>query len=67
MAWGDLKSPLRPYGEVGELLDSELFTLSNSCLPDDVKWARVEDLLAGDTILAKLLSNALKGIPTHNL
>jgi Capsular polysaccharide synthesis protein len=61
---GDLQHPLRPYWDVGELPDSELFTLANSCLPADVKWAKVDDLLARDTILAKLLSDALKGVST---
>jgi capsular polysaccharide synthesis protein len=63
---GDLQHPLRPFDDVGALPDSELFTLSNVCLPDDVKWKKVEDLLSGDTILAKLLSDALgvsKNIP----
>jgi hypothetical protein len=48
---GDLQHPLRRFQDV--LPDSELFASANSCLPDEVKWAKVDP---------QLLSNALQGI-----
>lgn len=56
---GNLLHPLRSMQEIGgELPDSELFTIANSLLPDDVKYASVSDLIKHNTILAHLLRQA---------
>jgi hypothetical protein len=57
---GDLKDPLRQFLEIKELPETELFTLANSILPDDIKSASLDYLLSQDTILANLLLKALK-------
>lgn len=53
---GNLKSPLRAMGEIGwRLPDCELFTISNSLLPEEIREASVEALAGQDTILGYLL------------
>lgn len=57
---GNLLHPLRTMHEIGgRLPDSELFTLANSLLPDEVKYAPIAELLRQDTILAHLIRQSL--------
>ena len=64
---GDLKDPLRQFSEINELPDTELFTLSNSLLPNDIKTASLNYLLSQDTMLAILLLKAMKVEGPENL
>jgi Methyltransferase domain/Glycosyltransferase sugar-binding region containing DXD motif len=63
LPFGNLGHAFRPMSEIGELPDSELFTLSNALMPDSYKWAPVSELLMADTVFGYLLRTGLGNSP----
>jgi len=60
---GNIGHALQTLEETGPLPDSELFTISNSLMPEELKRMPIEQLLEGPTVLAYLLRNALGARP----
>ena len=56
---GNIGHALQTLEETGPLPDSELFTIANSLMPEELKRMPIEQLLEGPTVLAYLLQNAL--------
>jgi hypothetical protein len=61
---GVIGNPLLPLAAIGgRLPDSELFTISNNLLPEEVLRAAPEETAKGDTILAHLMRMVLDADP----